>query len=138
MTTDELEPELSAFLSEHVHTFEQLEVLLFMHRRAARYWSASEVANELALTSDLTPPILERLAERGLLKRDPARAGWYRFEPIGPSLQRQIEALVRTERDNRLLIVKAMSANALERLRSSALRTFAEAFRFRDKRGKSG
>jgi len=138
VTIDELDPELRVFLSKCVHTFEQLEVLLLLHRSGSRYLSTDEIATGLAVRAEVTLAELEQLADKGLLAADPTRPGRYRLSPATPWLRQQVEALIRAERERRLAIVQEMSTNAIERLRNSAIRTFAEAFRLRGDGGKGG
>jgi hypothetical protein len=117
------------FLREHVPEFEQLEVLLLAVRERDREWTAEEAALRLGLPADVAREALEHLREHGLLD------GRCRYAPSLEGAAEAVAELQGTYETNRLGIVQVMSANALERLRTSTIRTFADAFRLRgDKR----
>lgn len=130
LTVDDLE-ELRTFLRDHVSGFEELEVLLFMARSSGRVWSIPEVAKSLNLAEELTGGALEALAKNDkLLQRSSGVAGSpaFRYAPA-PELQPLLTELQRAYDEERLNIVQIMSSNAVERVRSSAARRLADAFR---------
>jgi hypothetical protein len=135
LTSDEFE-ELRAFLRDHVSSFEELEALLFFMRAPRRPWLSSDVAVAINLQDDLVQGALETLAAvDGILERT-SEAGEehaFRYSPpaeLGPVLSKLQQAYD----EQRLRIVQIMSSNAMERVRSSAARRLADAFRL--ERGK--
>jgi hypothetical protein len=130
LTSDELE-ELRVFLRDYVSGFEELEALLFFMRAPRRAWSSAEVAAAINLQEDLVQGALDALvAANGILERT-SQAGSdqvFRYSPPA-ELNPLLAKLQRTYDEQRLRIVQIMSANAMERVRSSAARRLADAFR---------
>jgi len=114
-----------------VHSYEELEILLLLHERREGRWSIDSVAAELRLPETLATTALAGLHARGLLERAPGEPGKFWYDPASSRCDAQIASLGRTYREDRFAVVEVMSASALGRIRSSALRTFAEAFRLR-------
>lgn len=131
MAGDPLSDELRSFLRENVHTYEELEILLLLTQHREGRWSIDSVAAELRLPEQMASAGLATLHTRGLVQctKEPPRRYWYDSAEVtcDPVLTRLAEAYT----TRRFVVVEVMSANALSRLRSSALQTFAEAFRIR-------
>ena len=71
---------------------------------------------------------LERLRGTGLIEQSPGDGELaYRYRPDGP-FSDTVDLLVRESHENPVEIIKLMSANAIERIRMSALVVFADAF----------
>jgi hypothetical protein len=116
-------------LHEHVEGYEQLETLLLFVPEPRQEWTAASAANALRVSVQTTADALEHLHATGLLEPQPG--GAYRFAPRAEPHHEALVALERLCSQDRLAIMELMSAHALERLRLSALRTLAEAFRLR-------
>jgi hypothetical protein len=121
---------LQRFLLEHVATYEELDVLLLLARDPGSEWTARSVADALGPAADDSRAALEGLAARGLLAIEPASAT-FRYAPLNDEVARAVALLETTYREQRATVAMMMSTNALERVRSSAIRTFAEAFRLK-------
>jgi hypothetical protein len=119
---------LQAFLYDCIENYEQLELLVFLHGDATRWWTAGECATQLGIPESLVAIALDDLVGRQLAERRPETVACYRYAPGSLELDYKSNLLARHYQQNRFEIVKLMSANAIERLRTSALRTFAEAF----------
>jgi hypothetical protein len=119
---------LQAFLYDCIENYEQLELLVFLHRERNRWWTAGETAQQIGIPESLAAIALDDLVSRQLAERRPELAARYRYAPGSLELDYKSNLLARHYQENRFEIVKAMSANSIERLRTSALRTFAEAF----------
>jgi hypothetical protein len=129
MSRDELDDDLQRFLRDCVQSYEELEVLLLLHRDRSKEWTPVEAAAALRLTSEAAGTALENLLASALLRRRPERR--YRCEPGDPALEALIAKLADASVHNRIRLVQVMSKNALDRLRVASLRTFAEAFRIK-------
>lgn len=130
MTSDEFD-ELRVFLRDHVSSFEELEALLFFMRAPRRAWSSDELAAAINLQEDLVRSALAALvAANGILERtsQPGNDQVFRYSPP-PELSPLLSKLERAYNEQRLRIVQIMSSNAMARVRSSAARQLAEAFR---------
>lgn len=127
MTSDETE-QLRTFLRENVFSFEELETILFFARAPRRAWGCADVAAVLNLSDDLIEGALDGLT-RSLLKRDDAE-GSYRYAPPA-ELEPIVEKLRQAYEEHRIAVVQLMAANSIERVRSSAARRLADAFRLK-------
>jgi hypothetical protein len=121
---------LQRFLLEHVASYEELDVLLLLARNAGAAWTVRSVAEALGPATDDSRAALEALAAHGLLAIGPEPAT-FRYAPPNDEVARAVELLETTYREQRATVAMMMSTNALERVRSSAIRTFAEAFRLK-------
>ena len=127
----ELSPETQAFLREHIEEYEHLELLLLLFRDQERTWSADEAAERLALSPRVVSEALAHLRSRGLVAGAAGPTPGFRFHAVGQSTSAAVRELATAYEQSRLSIIRQMNANALERLRTSAIRAFADAFRLR-------
>jgi predicted ArsR family transcriptional regulator len=109
-------------LSEHIFSYEQLEVLLLVHRER-RSWRPEDLARALQLSVEAAGAALEHLEQRGLV------------EAQTEDLKVAVEELSKTYTDNRLEVMVAMNENAMKRVRTAAMRTFADSFVWKKKDG---
>lgn len=120
-----------ALIHEHVHSIEQIELLLLLRARAPSGAGQQELARELTLPEELVRPALEELRARRLLTSDGSNGEMrFRFAP-DPTLQGAVAELAEAYQDRRVEVLRLVSANAFERMRSASLKLFAEAFRLR-------
>jgi len=117
-------------LRDHVESYEQLECLLLLGRTHPRSWTVDDVATELHSGPAIVADALAHLRQAELVDAS-TTDGQTRFVYVGPP--DLIEALWHAYATNRLEIMSLMTANSLERVRTSALRTFASAFFLRRK-----
>jgi hypothetical protein len=125
----ETDPQVRDFLLEHVETYEQLEVLLLLCRQRDRSWTPESVGERLRLSTLVAAKALDDLTRGRLV--DHLRVGRqssYTFRPASTKLASTVEALVREYDESPLNIIHLMNTNALDRVRSAAARTFADAF----------
>ncbi len=121
--------DLREFLREYVTSFEELEILLFFLRAPRRGWTLLELAAALNLSEELVEAALGGLSEKFVAREAVASSTpTYRYAP-DPGLEPLVELLQRTYDEQRPAIVQIMSSNAMQRVRSSAARQLAEAFR---------
>jgi hypothetical protein len=126
----ELSFELRQFLDTFVHTFEDLEVLLLLYRRADEALTLQEVHSALKLNSELAASALDDLTQRGIAQKlsdEPPR-----FRYASPrSAQKVVDELARVHAEQHIALITTIASNAITRVRTSAIRTFAEAFMLR-------
>lgn len=121
---------LRTFLRDHVSSFEQLRVLL--HLESGGEATAAEVAAKVGLPPELTEGALEELMQAGQLVRGVAPSGGhvhYSYAPSTSGLRALVSELARVYAETPLSVIRMMNENAVERLRSTAARRLAEAFR---------
>lgn len=128
---DDLPGEVRALLEERVKGLEHLELLLLMCREAGRSWSASEAAAKLSVSMDQLQDALTDLHASQLVMPTADSRGSFRFHPSTPALRATCIELLRLYDADRFAIVLAMGQLAMERVRRSAARAFADAFRIR-------
>jgi hypothetical protein len=69
------------FLIEEVGSVERLDLLLFLVRHPARWWSAQVLAEELGMPAHAAQLHLEHFSARNLLAVRLAESVLYRYEP---------------------------------------------------------
>lgn len=128
----DIAPRVRSLISERIESFEQLEVLKLLSSQPTRDWTAAAVGRELRIDADLAAMALHSLAVRELVvMRRSEREPTFRFGSANPSLSLAAEDLLRAYADDPLGIVRLLSANAIERVRTAATRAFSDAFLYR-------
>jgi hypothetical protein len=128
----DLPEDVERFLDTHLDAFEQLEVLLFL-RRQARAVDLESLAGALGMDREACEEACRHLAKRGVVRAtgDPPV---FAYAPSRPEDVRTVDALAKLYAEDRVVVIQAITASSLERLRRSTLRAFAEAFRLKERR----
>lgn len=74
---------------------------------------------------------LDHLHEAGLADVQPGAPPSYRFAPADATVGAACSQLAQAWAEDRLAVVDVLTSEAMDRLRISALKTFADAFRLR-------
>jgi len=119
---------LKSFLADHVEDLEELVILEVLQTRGAVGTTLASVADTTPLSVETIRVNLEKLAARGLVSCSVLEPAEYRFEPP-EGLREQFERVLARYRAEPMSVLMLLSANAIERVRNAALRTFADAFR---------
>lgn len=118
-----------ALLRERIETFEQLQILLLLLREPDRDWGIQRVASDLRIDAALVTESFEHLRRVGLLEaRGSGEALTVHLGPSDPALRPACEALARAFVESPAEVMRTLNANAVERVRTSAMRAFASAF----------
>lgn len=133
---DRLPDDVRALLRERIESYEELETLLALERVRGIGKTADELSSAVHVQIALIERALRSLEARGLIERRvepaaggvPRRAPDYRYAPAGPELDRAVQALAKAYAEQPIPIIKLMSENAIQRLRTGAARAFADAF----------
>jgi DNA-binding IclR family transcriptional regulator len=124
-----LDEGLASLLSERVSTIDRLQLLLVLHASAGRSFTASELAEQAGIPVDTAAEDLEGLHGAGLAGReegtDPLR---YRYAPADAGLGTLVDRLEKAWIHSPVPVVRLLAARAIERVRTAALLTFADAF----------
>jgi hypothetical protein len=121
--------DVQAFLRLRIETYEQLELLRLLHREPAKHWSATELGEQLRISPELAEAAAQALQAAGLADRSStAPVIHYNYYQADPLTNATVDRVLELYRDQPLQILKLMSSNAIERVRTAALRTFADAF----------
>jgi len=115
-------------IAEHIDSVEQLEILLLLHKDAARAWSAEAVARELRVSHISAGDRLKELMRAGILVRvEGAGSGpEYRYAPESPKLEESVSGLEKAYSERRVTVINLIFSKPVDKIR-----TFADAFRLR-------
>ena len=126
MSANQIPETIKAFLFERIHTHEELEVVVLLARAGAQRWTEAAIAEELKIVVSLVTDALKALSNRDIVYAltENATASWH----INPACEARLRELVALYDQQRLEIVMLMSTNAIDRVRTGAMRTFADCF----------
>lgn len=127
MTAGPLSAQVCWLLREHLTTFEQLEVLLYLRNHRDGEFDAAALGETLALRSEHLIEALKGLAASELITAGPD-GNSFRFAPRSPELTDAVEGLAVAYQEHSAPILSTMSIYAIERIRSGPLRAFADSF----------
>lgn len=129
MDSNELPDDVQALLRDHIESYEQLELLLLLRAERDHRWTEEALSARLRISSSLLAVALERLKSASFLEEwlDNAEKRYTYIAQSDP-IETTLGRLVQAYREHPIPIVKLMSANAIERVRTAALHTFADAF----------
>ena len=128
-STEDLPEDVRGLLNEHIESYEQLEVLLLLRRERYEEWTVAGLAARLHVREELIGSALEGLEAGGLVAATSAApAPHFAYRPTSSGLDAAAGRLDREYAERPLRIIQLMSANAIERVRTAALHTFADAF----------
>jgi hypothetical protein len=126
MPDPELPPLVVAFLTEHISTLEQFQVLLRLIQSPERWWDAAAAARELGMTERDAQDTLDQLAKHNLLDIRITGEVRYQFRPGTDALRKAAIASADTFRLRPVQVLQALTGD-----RRRNLRDFADAFRIR-------
>lgn len=116
------------FLRDYIDSFESLEVLLLL-RRERSVCTAEELCTRLKARAPLIDDALASLVRaRLVITTDQNALTLYAYADEHLVQDAIVGLLECAYRDERLQIMQLMSTNAIERLRTSTIRAFADAF----------
>ncbi|HUI60923.1 MAG TPA: hypothetical protein VLX90_11900 [Steroidobacteraceae bacterium] len=123
-----LPEEVRALLGADVETHEHLAILLLLHRDKTRARSVDELGSALGIAEPLAQSALQGLISARLVQSDcAANPVRYRYAATG-TLDCAVATLSSEYAANPVQVIRFLAASAIERLRMSALRAFADAF----------
>ena len=114
---------LEMFIRAHVHSAEELEVLLLLFRSAGRWWSADAVGEALHLDRGNARGALEALCGAFLDVRLETEV-LFRFATLNAERERLTARLAEAYRQDRTALLQIVAGHG-------AARDFADAFRLR-------
>lgn len=126
--SDSLPADVQQFLSEHVRSIAQLELLLLLQGQPTKSWTVEEAAKELYTAASMTQPLLDYLVAAGLIAASGNPAHSYQYAPTSQDRARLVENLARLYRERRVTVI-----NTIYSAPTKNLQNFADAFRIRKK-----
>lgn len=129
MADDGVPEQARALLRDCIESFEQLEILLLLRLRPSRSWTPAGLAEEIKASPAIVAEALEHLRRVDLLERTAGEGDvGFRYRPGSVERDRAVQLLAQTYADKRIEIFRLLSENAVQRVRTSAIRMFADAF----------
>lgn len=126
---DDLPEDVRALLHEHIESYEQLEVLLLLRRERYEDWTAAGLSTRLHLREELVGSAVEGLEAGGLVAMtSTGPMPRFAYRPTSSGIDAAAGRLDREYAERPIRIIQLMSANAIYRVRTAALHTFADAF----------
>lgn len=126
---------IRAFLRDYIDSFESLEILLLL-RRERTACTADELCRRLETRTPMIDDALVSLVRARLINADQSVLTLYTYADKDPARDAIVGSLERIYRDEPIQIMQLMSTNAIERLRTSTIRAFADAFVVRKDKGR--
>lgn len=123
--------DLKRLLFDCVESFEELHVLVWLKAREHEEFDEQAIAEGTRIHVSVLSETLTRLAELGLVFTTETRPPRYRYAPREPAMREGFDTIIARYQTNPLEIMGVMTANAIERVRTAALSTFANSFRIR-------
>lgn len=144
---ESLPESVRALLRERIESYEELETLLALERLRGTSKTADELTAVVRVNAQLIERALRALETRSLIERRVSTGGTdvagppglerqYCYAPASGELDNAVRALAKAYAEQPIPIIKLMSENAIQRMRTGAARAFADAFILRkDKNG---
>lgn len=123
MMPDALPPNVRQFISEHIRSIAQLELLLMLRRNRDKAWSVEEAARQLYTAATMTQPLLESLRAIGLTS---ISSGTYTYAPKSAEMEQVVGELDKLYQERRVTVINLIYSAPVEKLQN-----FADAFRIR-------
>jgi hypothetical protein len=128
VTSRGISDELERFIAQHIHSVEQLEVLVMLKNSGAREWTAAEVSRALSSHPLSVESRMLDLRARGFVaSREDDREFHFRYAP-SEGLDRMVDELARAYAERRTSVINLIFSKPLD-----SVRTLADAFRLRKK-----
>lgn len=130
MGSQELSQEFQDALTDRLGSLEELQLLLLAFR-SRRSWTRGEAVRRLLLPEPRVEESIQALLASGFLRLEEGSSGGepcYLYHPASPELGALTTQLADALDRDPLQVLEAMNRQALDRVRTSALRAFASAF----------
>jgi hypothetical protein len=120
--------DLERFIAQHIHSVEQLEVLVMLKNSGDREWTAAEVSRALSSHPLSVESRMLDLRSRGfVVSREDGRDFVFRYAP-SDALDLMVDELARAYAERRTSVINLIFSKPLD-----SVRTLADAFRLRKK-----
>lgn len=108
-----------------IDSFEKLEIVIALHARGDGSWELDALESRIGAPSSVLTVALDDLVATGIVAR---RAGGASHIASGCD-RTALDELTAAWSTNRVAVLEVMTARAVERIRASAARAFADAFK---------
>lgn len=117
------QPELAAFVREHIRSVWAVELLLLLKRDPDRTWAAADLVRELRASTPLVNDNLQRFERGGLVMRNDGEV--WRYAPAIPVLASLADELEAAYRERPVTIINLIARPP------DPVQGLADAFKFR-------
>ncbi len=132
---DVLEESTRAFLRERLGSVEEVVVLCALHEQRERTWSASALGERINIAPTLIESAARALsAARLVAVTHVGPDDAFRYTPESEEVDAAVDALVRAYAEEPIAVMRALSEDALERVRAAAAQTLWSAVEIAKKR----
>lgn len=115
-----------ALVGATLHSVEELETLLLLHRHPSRRWAADQLAQELKFGPDRLRLALEGLIAHRFAAKTSAEPPVYEYLPQLAPRSAAVAELAAAYEDARGEVLILISGQAIDRVRTGALRMFSD------------
>ena len=127
MGGEKISNEVQNFISRHIHSAAELEVLLLLHSDRTREWSATDVAGKLAISTEWAADQLSDLNKRGLVSISTSSETTYKFNPKKAEITGIMDDLALNYAQSRVSVISLIFSKP-----SGKIRILADAFKLWD------
>jgi len=121
-----ISPEVKSFITQHIDSVVQLEILLLLHARREQAFNADEISRELRVDRAWVEGQLSNLCGRGLLNCSDQTPPLYQYAPRDNKLSAAVDALAREYAQRRVTVISLIFSKPVDKIQA-----FADAFRIR-------
>jgi hypothetical protein len=127
VTNQGLSEDVKKFIADHINSLAQLEMLLLLHSRPEKAWTAQAVSQELRLSPASAAMHLADLERRGLLTVSEAAEPLYRYWPQRPDFEPTVDRLAKLYPDYRFTVINLIFSKPPDKIKA-----FADAFKLKE------
>jgi len=126
VSDDVISKDVRDFVTAHIRSVVQLELLLLLQADPDREWTSAELANELRIAPDWAERESAELARRGLLMIFDGASPRFGYAAPSAEVNAAVEELARTYAERRVSLIEFLYSAPSGRIQS-----FADAFRLK-------
>jgi hypothetical protein len=124
----DLPTELTAFITRHLNSVEELEILLFLRKNEASSWTHAVISEQLHSSAVSARKRLEDLAEQELVKKEIREdVAHYQYAPPTEDLRARVSQLAELYPLYRIRIIQLIISSSAGRIQQ-----IADAFKLRE------
>ena len=124
MAESNISKEVLEFISEHIISLEQLEMLLLLSSQPAKEWTLDSVFTEIQSSQASIAHRLQEFCDKGLLVKK--QNGLFQYAPRNESVAHAIHALSVAYKERRMKVIELIYRKPVDEVQS-----FADAFKIR-------
>jgi hypothetical protein len=124
---DGIPPRVKQFITDHVESVMQLEVLLLLASQPGRAWNAADLAQQLRIDAGWVDAQIRNMAAAGIVTLDESTPPpQFHYDPRTAELAQTVQGLAHAYADRRVTVIGLIFSKPVDKIRS-----FADAFRLR-------